>query len=227
MEGLIKIISKGVMMGAAIMFTAIHREHTIYNCVTLSLFILGTVAHVVTSLSVTTLILYIVLAVSLPSVAIVVLQPQFITVPGYAPVAVAFMLWIVEDCSHLHLRTPSLLSWWPEGTYSELRTKSASPTVVCDSLSRFPASVVPEYTVDDDESAMSVRDSLLFRYIWSPSQSCVPSSRLSDISLSSSGLDSLPCSWGTLTRLWFPEFPGRGRDFDEPDHAGCQRARTV
>ncbi|KAI0974224.1 hypothetical protein F4678DRAFT_367685 [Xylaria arbuscula] len=226
MEGLIKIVLKGVMMGAAIMFTAIHREHTIYNCVTLSLFTLGTLAHVVASLSVTTLTtltLYILLAVSLPSAAIVIFQSQLIAVPGYAPVAVAFLLWIIEDCSHLHLGTPSLSSWPSEDTYSERGTRSASPTMVCGSLSGVPASAVSEYSVGDDESAMSVRDSLMFRYIWSPSQSCVPSSRLSDISLSSSGLDSLPSSWGTLTRIWFPEFPGRGRSVDEP----CRRTRTV
>ncbi|KAI0911855.1 hypothetical protein F4823DRAFT_266194 [Ustulina deusta] len=165
------------------------------------------------SLSVTTLILYLFLAILLPPVlAVVVLfQPYFIPVLGYVPVSIAFMLWIIEDCSHLHPGPSCLLPWWAKDICSEVCTPSGSPTMVCESGLGLYGSVVPDYGADDDGSIMSTQESLLLRYMWSPSQSCVPSSRLSDISLSSSGPDSLPSSWGTLTRIWFPDFPAQDR----------------
>ncbi|KAI1429957.1 hypothetical protein F5Y12DRAFT_213516 [Xylaria sp. FL1777] len=232
MEASIKIVSKGVMMGAAIMFTAVHREHTSYNYVTLGLFSFGTVAHVAMSLSVATLILYILLAVLLPTVlvAVAVFQPQFIPLLGYAPVITAFALWIIEDCSHLSLGASCLRPWWAKDIDIEPCTPSASRTMICENTLGFPASVVPDYRIDNDDGSImsTTQESILFRYMCRTSQSCVPSSRLSDISLSSSGLDSLPSSWGTLTRSWFPEFSAQGHfEFDEPGHAGYRTARTV
>ncbi|KAI0817707.1 hypothetical protein GGR55DRAFT_673535 [Xylaria sp. FL0064] len=229
MEGLINVASKGVMMGAAIMFTAIHREHTYYIYVTLGLFSLGAMGHIATSLRVTTLVLCLLLAISIPSTltAVVMFQPGSIPVLGYAPVIIAFVLWIIEDFSHLYPRAFYLLPWWARDIDSECHPPCASSTMVCESTLGFPASVVPDYPVEDGDEIIPIPKSLLYGHMWNPSQSCVPSSRLSDISLSSSGLDSLPSSWGTLTRLWFPEFPARRQDFDEPSHFVCQEARTV
>ncbi|KAI1279977.1 hypothetical protein F5Y07DRAFT_405601 [Xylaria sp. FL0933] len=229
MEGLINVTSKGVMMGAAIMFTAIHREHTYYNYVTLGLFSLGAMGHIATGLRVTTLVLCLLLAISIPSTltAVVMFQPGSIPVLGYAPVIIAFVLWIIEDFSHLYPRAFCLIPWWATDIDSECCTPCASSTMVCESTAGVPAPVVPDYPVEDGDEIIPIPKSLLYGHMWNPSQSCVPSSRLSDISLSSSGLDSLPSSWGTLTRLWFPEFPARRQDFDEPSHFVCQEARTV
>ncbi|KAI0428785.1 hypothetical protein F5Y09DRAFT_276295 [Xylaria sp. FL1042] len=154
-------------------------------------------------------------------------QPEVIPVPGYAPVVIAFVLWIIDDFSHLYPRVSCLLPWWTKDIDSERCTLGASPTMVCENMLGFPASVVPDYHVQDGDEIMSTQDSLLFRHMWSPGQSCVPSSRLSDISLSSSRPDSLPSSWGTLTRIWFPEFPARRHNFAEPGHFIYQKARTV
>ncbi|KAI0411187.1 hypothetical protein F5X98DRAFT_380998 [Xylaria grammica] len=226
MESSIRIASKGIMMGAAITFTAIRHEYTFYNCVTLGLFSLSTVAHIVMSLGVTTLLLYLLLA-TVPSILTIVAvsQAQCISVLEYAPVIIAFMLWIIEDFSRLH--ASCLLPSWTNNIHGERCTPYTPPIMAHESTQGFRGSVVPDYGVDDDVSIMSAQDSLLLRYMWSPSQSCAPSSRLSDISLSSGGPESLPSSWGTLTRIWFPDFSAQGQSFDEPGQTGCRRARTV
>ncbi|KAI0541169.1 hypothetical protein GGR58DRAFT_58441 [Xylaria digitata] len=147
----------------------------------------------------------------------------------YAPVIVAFILWLIEDFSRLHPGAPWLLPWRTDEIHGERCTPSTSPSLAPGSTLGFRGSVVLDYGVDDNEgSMMSAQDSsLLLRYMWSPSQSYVPSSRFSDISLSSSRPESLPSSWGTLTRIWFPEFPAQGRNFDEPSHSRFPRARAV
>ncbi|KAI8954863.1 hypothetical protein F4801DRAFT_454033 [Xylaria longipes] len=230
MDVSINIISKGTMMGAAIMFTAIRREYTFYSCVTLSLFSLATMAHVAISPSPTTLLLYVLTTILIQSVlAIVVIsRPEFVFIPilEYAPVIIAFMLWIIEDCSRFPTGAPYLLPWWTANIDSERYAASISPTAMHGSRLSFRDSIDSDSKVGDDQSTISAQDSLLFRF-WSPSQSCVPSSRLSDISLSSSRPESLPSSWGTLTRIWFPDFSAQGQNFGEPSHVGCQRSRTV
>ncbi|KAK5624591.1 hypothetical protein RRF57_000307 [Xylaria bambusicola] len=219
-----KIVSKGLMMGAAITFTAIHREHTLYNYVTLGIFSLGTAAHVVMSLRVTNLALdganscsaiYLLIAMPFLSAlaAAAVCLPQFIPALGYTPVIIAFALWMIEDCSNLHPEVCCLLSWWPWTMHHDVARSAAAESTV-----GIHGSIGPDYRVDDDDDDDD--ESLLLRYMWSPNQSCVPSSRLSDISLSPSGLDSLPSSWGTLTRNWFPEFSTQGEDL-------CRRSLTV
>ncbi|KAI0515296.1 hypothetical protein F5B22DRAFT_197192 [Xylaria bambusicola] len=209
-----KIVSKGLMMGAAIMFTAMHREHTIYNCVTFGLFSLGTAAHIA-SLRVTNLALYLLIAIPFPSAlaAAAVCLPQFIPALGYMPVIIAFWLWMIEDCSNLHSEVYCLPPWWSHAMHPDVaRSTATENTVGIHDL------VGPDYRVDDGDD--NDHESLLLKYMWTPSQSCAPSSRLSDISLSSSGLESLPSSWGTLTRIWFPEFSAQGDDL-------CRRSRTV
>ncbi|KAI0863285.1 hypothetical protein F4860DRAFT_80253 [Xylaria cubensis] len=230
MDDSIKIISKGLMMGAAIMFTAIRREHTFYSCVTLTLFSLATMAHVATSPSATTLLLYVLTTILIQSVlAIVVMsRPQSVFVPvlEYAPVIIAFMLWIIEDCSRFPTGAPCLLPWWTANIDSERCAPSTLPTVMHGSRLSFRDSIDADSKVDDDQSTISAQNSLLFK-LWSPAQSCVPSSRLSDISLSSSRPESLPSSWGTLTRIWFPDFSAQGQNHGESSRIGCQRSRTV
>ncbi|KAI0442495.1 hypothetical protein F4803DRAFT_372539 [Xylaria telfairii] len=185
-------------------------------------------AHVAMSLSPTTLLLYVLTTILIQSVfAIVVIsRPEFVFVPvlGYGPVIIAFMLWIIEDCSHFP--KGAFLQWWMANINSERYTASSPPTAMHGSRLSFRDSIDPDFKADDDQSTISVQDSLLFRF-WSPSQSGVPSSRLSDISLSSRGPESLPSSWGTLTRTWFPDFSAQGQNFGEPSHIGCQRSRTV
>ncbi|KAI0452740.1 hypothetical protein F5B21DRAFT_322749 [Xylaria acuta] len=230
MDDSIKIVSKGVMMGAAITFTAIRREHTFYSCVALSLFSLATMAHVAMCLSPTTLRLYALTAILIQSaLAIAVIaRPQFVFVPilGYAPVLIAFMLWIIEDCSRFSTEAPCLLPWGTANIDREPCAASTLPTVMHGSRLSFRDSIDAESKVDDDRSTISAQDSLLFR-LWGPSQSYVPSSRMSDISLSSSRPESLPSSWGTLTRIWFSDFSAQGQNYGEPSHIGCQRSRTV
>ncbi|KAI0486389.1 hypothetical protein F4859DRAFT_368095 [Xylaria cf. heliscus] len=223
MDDSIKIISKGVMMGAAIMFTAIHREHTFYSCITLSLFSLATMAHVATSPSAKTLLLYVLTTILIQSIfaIIVISRPEFVFVPmlDYAPVIIAFMLWIIEDCSRFPTGPQCLLPWWTANTDNKRCTASTLPTMMHGSKLSFRDSIDSDSKFDD-QSTISAQDSLLFKF-WSPSQSCVPSSRLSDISLSSSRPESLPSSWGALTRIWFPDFSAQGQNFSEPSHIGC------
>jgi hypothetical protein len=148
----------------------------------------------------------------------------------YAPIIIAFVLYIVEDCSRSYGEAQSHLWRWAENLDSEGCTQSTSHIPA---HKRTLGSHNPTYTgsgVDETESILSRQDSLLFKYVWSRSPSRVPSSRLSDISLSSSRLESLPSSWGTLTRTWFPEFAARAEDsFDEPDSDSgeCNPFRTV
>ncbi|KAH8164765.1 hypothetical protein CIB48_g3474 [Xylaria polymorpha] len=195
---------------------------------TLSLFSLATMAHIAMSLSPTTILLYVLATISIQSgfAIVIISRPEFVFVPvlGYGPVIIAFMLWIIEDCSRFP--TGAFLQWWTANIDSERYTASTSPTMMHGSRLSFRDSIDPDSKADDIQSTISAQDSLLFRF-WSPSQSGVPSSRLSDISLSSRGPESLPSSWGTLTRIWFPDFSAQGQHFGEPNHTGCQRSRTV
>ncbi|KAI1184808.1 hypothetical protein F5B17DRAFT_433187 [Nemania serpens] len=231
MEDSFKLISKGVMMGAAIMFTAIRREHASYNYVTLALFGLATVVHVFASLSAITLILYVLSASLIPFVfaVVVVSQPHFVFAPilGYAPIVLAFVLWIIEDCAHLHAGVPCLLPRWTRNIDKGCCTLSTPPTMMHGSKLSFRGSTGSDYRSDDHKSIMSTQGSLPLKYMWSPNPSCVPSSRLSDISLSSGWPESLPSSWGTLTRIWVADSPAAEQEFGEGFHTGCQRARTV
>ncbi|KAI1168710.1 hypothetical protein F5B18DRAFT_646489 [Nemania serpens] len=231
MEDSVKIISKGVMMGAAIMFTAIRREPTSYNYLTLALFSLATMVHVVASLSAMTLVLYVLSASLIPFVfaVVVVSQPHFVFAPmlGYAPILVAFVLWIIEDCAHLHPGVPCLLPRWARNIDKRCCTLSTPPTMMHGSKLSSRGSIGSDYRPDDDKSIMSAHGSLPVKYMWSPNPSCVPSSRLSDISLSSGWPERPPSSWGTLTRIWFADSPATEQEFGERFHAGCQRARTV
>lgn len=162
--------------------------------------------------------LYLSIAIPLPSVlaAAAVFQPQIVPALGYAPVIVAFVLWIIEDYYNLDPAACCLAPWWAYAMHGS----DDERTTVRDSTMGVHGSVAPVYRVDIDDAAR--QDSLLLRHMWDPStsQSCALSSRLSDISLSSSGLDSLPSSWGTLTRTWFPEFSAQGEEL-------CRRSRTV
>ncbi|KAJ3577575.1 hypothetical protein NPX13_g2987 [Xylaria arbuscula] len=158
----------------------------------------------------------------LPSVlaAAAVFKPQLVPALGYAPVIVAFVLWIIEDCSNPNPAVSCPAPCWEVPIHND-NDDDDERTTVRDSMMAFHGSVAPDYRVDHD---IAEEQSLLLRHIWSPSpspsQSRALSSRLSDISLSSSGLDSLPSSWGTLTRTWFPEFPAQGDDL-------CRRSRTI
>lgn len=217
-------------MGAAIMFTAIRREHTSYNYVTLALFTLTTIVHVAMTLSAENIVLYVLTTILMSSIIAVVIvsQPHFILAPilEYAPILIAFMLCIIEDYSHLHLRAPCLLPWWTRAIDQELLSLSTSSAITHRSSMSFHDSTSSDYKIDD-KSSMYTKDSILLKYMWSPSQSRAPSSRLSDISLSSSWPESPPSSWGTLTRSWFPDFSTQRQNFREQSHVGCQRARTV
>ncbi|KAF2973042.1 hypothetical protein GQX73_g560 [Xylaria multiplex] len=203
MEASIKIVSKGVMMGAAITLVAIRREHTFYNCVTLGLFSLGTVVHVVKSLSVTIPLLHLLLAI-IPSIltVIVVSQLRLIPVLEYAPVIIAFILWLVEDFSRLHPGAPWLLPWRKEEIHGERCAPSASPPLALSSTLGFRGSVVLDYGVDNDRSIMSAQDSnLLLRYMWSPT-SCPADPALGktiDIDFTQGGSDQFTSSGGIPT----------------------------
>lgn len=211
-------------MGAAIIFTAIRREHTFYNCVTLALFSLTTMVHVAMGLSTTTLLLYAFTAISIPSLlaVLVISQPQFVAVFDYAPLLVAFILWVIDDCTRLHPGVSwSLRRWATDMDGEHGRPRTWSVRVHGSPPSSFGGSA------DDDKTVIGPRENLL-RRIGSRGQSCAPSSRLSDISLSSSVPESLPSSWGTLTRVWFSkDAPIQGRYSREPSHAGFRRARSA
>lgn len=251
MRGSIEVISKGVMMGAAIIFTAIRREHTFYNCFILGLFSLTTMAHVAMSLSATTLLLYAFTAISIPSLlaVLVISQPQFVSVFDYAPVLVAFMLWVIDDCSRLHPGVSCPLRRWATdmdggGQYGghprawSVRVHGSTtppppPPSFGGSMIISPDDDSESFLSfnnnnrDDDKTVIGPRENLL-RFIGSRGQSCAPSSRLSDISLSSSVPESLPSSWGTLTRIWFStDVPVQGRYSRDPSHAGCRRVRSA
>jgi len=166
-------------------------------------------------------------------VVMVVSQPQYILAPtlGYAPLLAAFTLYIIDDCSRWHTETPRLLPWTEardQPQHSEQPGPGSLQTTMCE---RVPVSSLatdklnypsppPSPTLSSRtwgrESTLSARaqDGLLTKFMWNPSQSRTSSfsSRLSDISLSSSRPESLPSSWGTLTRAWFPEFSARETD---------------
>jgi hypothetical protein len=154
--------------------------------------------------------------VTTPSlVVIVVSQPHYSIASAleYAPVLIASTLLIIEDCcrSHpgaSHQGASHHLPWLVESFQDEDCASSTSSRAMGrnSSLGVGRATSVVSEPNDENSSILSAQESLLLRYIWSPSQSSVPSSRLSDISLPSSGLRSLPSSWGTPTRAWFPEF---------------------
>ncbi|KAI0401241.1 hypothetical protein F4802DRAFT_435916 [Xylaria palmicola] len=151
---------------------------------------------------------------------------------GYIPAVIAFVLWIIDDCSRLCPGAPRLLPWWKANIDSERCIPCCSHTMLHGSRLSSHGSIGSGFRVDDndvagddygdDASLMGSQDSLLLRYMWSPSPSCVPSSRLSDISLSSAGLESLPSSWGTMTRIWFPDFSNQGQTYGGPSHTGCR-----
>ncbi|KAI0102947.1 hypothetical protein GGR51DRAFT_562153 [Nemania sp. FL0031] len=201
MEDSLKVVSKGVMMGAAIMFMAIRREHTSYNYVTLALFSIATMIHVAMSLSSETLVFYVLASILIPSVLAVVAvsQPHFIFAPvlEYAPVLVVFMLCIIEECAQLRPAASFLLPWWKRNVDPELYSLSTSPASMDGSRSSLLDSIHSDYRFDE-KPTMSSQDSLLLRYMWSPSQSCAPSSRLSDISLSSGWPERPPSSLEAL-----------------------------
>ncbi|KAI0200295.1 hypothetical protein F4808DRAFT_165490 [Astrocystis sublimbata] len=167
---------------------------------------------------------------------ITVTRPRYLFIPvlEYAPVIIAFMLWIIEDCSRLSMGgAPCLLPWrWGsdiDDQYSA--TTDIAPTSLHGSRSSFGGSMGSDCQVkddDDDTSVLSTPDSLIFRF-WSPVPSRAPSSRLSDISLSSTRPESLPSSWGLMTRVWFPEYTAQGQRQDEPNYrTECQNtSRTV
>ncbi|KAI2628984.1 hypothetical protein GGS21DRAFT_232296 [Xylaria nigripes] len=159
--------------------------------------------------------LYVLAAILLPFVVVVAESHSCFTLAlEHAPILIAFMLCIIEDCSRSHLAATS--QWWTE-TMSRENLTSRTNLTHERALSSHD-SMRSDYQVDD---------ALLLRYIWSPKQSCLPSSRASDISLSSSIPESLPSSWGSSTRMWFPEFSANGHP--APGELGgieYQRAQT-
>ncbi|KAI0392101.1 hypothetical protein F5Y17DRAFT_377756 [Xylariaceae sp. FL0594] len=186
------------------------------------------------SLSSTTLLLYALAAILLSPVVVVVVlsQPHYILNPTlcYAPLLVAFTLYMIEDCSRWH--TETILPWWTEARGSNMPRErpslGSSQTLVYAHLPVLNAAsgrlnypsppptpiLSPSPRAREFPLSPRVQDALLTRFMWSPSPSCASnfSSRLSDISLSSSIPESLPSSWGTLTRAWFPEFSTRDTD---------------
>ncbi|KAI1109036.1 hypothetical protein F5Y14DRAFT_456432 [Nemania sp. NC0429] len=187
--------------------------------------------NVAASLSAMTLILYVLSASLIPFIfaVVVVSQPHFVFAPmlGYAPILVAFILWIIDDCAHLYPGVPYLQPWWTRNVDNGCCTLSTPPTMTHGSKLSSRGLTSSDYRSDDDRSILSTQGSLPLKYMWSPSPSSVLSSRLSDISLSSGWPESPPSSWGALTRIWFADPPAAEPEFGEQFHAGWQKARTV
>ncbi|KAI1811855.1 hypothetical protein GGS20DRAFT_588093 [Poronia punctata] len=228
-------MSKGVMMGAALTFSVVHHQNAICKFIALCLFCLTTVMYIVMSLNSTTFLLYMSTAILIPPVlaVVVISQPQYVLAPvvAYVPVVIAFILYIIEDCSRWHAEGLRLLPGWATShdlsldsewkkkeygsnlTVGELTYLSSSQNLSLGSsvCSRVwgKASILPSQA----QAQAQAHENLVTKFMWSPSQSCASnlSSRSSDISMPSR-LESLPSSWGTLTRAWFPEFLAREAD---------------
>jgi hypothetical protein len=174
------------------------------------------------------LLYVLVAALHTPVLAVVVVsQPQYILARtlGYIPLLITSTLYIIEDYSRW---PPWLTETRDLSRHSEQSNPGLSQTTMYERLPTSSlatnklnyASPPPSLTISSRawsrESTFSARaqEGHLTKFMWSPSQSRASSfnSRLSDISLPSSRPESLPSSWGTLTRGWFPEFSARETD---------------
>ncbi|KAI8632578.1 hypothetical protein F5Y19DRAFT_368797 [Xylariaceae sp. FL1651] len=232
MEASTKILSKGVMMGAAISFSAIGDESILYRRVALGLFGSATAVHIALSMNAAALFLYLLSAVLILTVlAVVVLsQPHFSLVPvlEYAPVLITYVLFLLDECSRLHKGALEIPLGRTGNFLGEFYTSRTPRTMTQRSFLSFGHSNFANRQTDDHHSVISAPSSPPFGFLWSRGPSRIPSPRSSDISLSSSKPESFPSSWGTMTKAWFPDFPAQRRhEFDEPSRIETQRTRSI
>ncbi|KAI1178698.1 hypothetical protein F4777DRAFT_58271 [Nemania sp. FL0916] len=212
---------------------------------TITLFILSTATHIAMSLSPAILALYKFTAVIISSLlaVLVVSQPQFTFAPVLenAPILIALLIWEIDYFSHLYLEPLSLPLWSTENMAIEAYPQD-NPFMMHESKSDVADSTYTDCAINDDKSTISsipgsrassqavtcdrlnmlAPDNSLFKHMQGHNQSYAPSSRPSDISLSSGFPNSLPSSWGSSTRGFFQEYQAPSRNIRHEGHTGSQ-----